>query len=68
MPRVTITFDCPAENADMRAALAGREALAALHEVDECLRRLADHAELPAWLEGRLKEIRDEIPEELLGI
>ena len=41
MTRVTITFDCPAENADMRAALAGREALAALHEVDECRRRLA---------------------------
>lgn len=76
MPRATLTFELPEDNAEFRAALAGREALAVLHEIDRVLRYKIKHGEFSPTQHGDLrfvsikvlKEIRDLIPGELLDI
>lgn len=68
MPRVTLTFTLPDEEPDMRAALAAREALAVLHEIDRRMRELQKYSQMAYGVEAIVKEIRDMIPQELLDI
>lgn len=68
MPRATLTYDLPDDNAEFRAAIAGREALAVLHEIDYLLRSKLKHHELTEAVEAVVQEIRDLIPGELLDI
>ena len=68
MPRATLSFDLPDEIAEFRAALAGREALIVLHEIDSFCRNKAKYGELAEAVEAVVQEIRDMIPGELLDI
>ena len=68
MPRATLTYDLPDEQPDFRAAIAGREALAVLHEIDYLCRSKLKHGELTEVVEAVVQEIRDLIPGELLDI
>jgi hypothetical protein len=68
MPRATLSFDLPEENAQFRTAQAGREALALLHEIDQLCRDKLKHGELTDAFKAVLQEIRDMIPGELLDI
>lgn len=68
MPRATLTYDLPEDTAEFRAALAGREALAVLHEIDYLLRSKIKHGELTEVVEAVVHEIRDLIPPELLDL
>ena len=68
MPRATLSFDLPDDHAEFRAALAGREALAVLHEIDYLCRSKLKHGELTEVVEAVVQEIRDMIPGELLDI
>lgn len=68
MPRATLSFDLPDDNAEFRAAIAGREALAVLHEIDWLCRDKLKHGELTEAVEAVVHAIRDAIPQELLDI
>ena len=68
MPRATLTYDLPEDNAEFRAALAGREALAVLHEIDRVCRDLLKHGDTTYVSIQVLEQIRDMIPGELLDI
>lgn len=68
MPRATLTYDLPDDNAEFRAALAGREALIVLHEIDSFCRNKAKYGELAEAVERLVQEIREMIPGELLDI
>ena len=66
MPRATLTFDLPAEAIEFRNAIDGAEAIAALQAIDELCRRAAKDAET-AWVSVNvLKQIREQIPQELI--
>lgn len=45
MPKATLTFTLPDENHEFQAAIRGREALAALWEIDQHCRSLLKHGE-----------------------
>lgn len=77
MPRATLTYDLPEDNAEFRAALAGREALAVLHEIDCKLRNLLkydcgmikeEQVQLHQFAVDLMQQIRNMIPGELLDI
>ena len=68
MPRVTITFTIPDEEPDMRAALAGREALVVLREIERWCRDRLKHGDPPPAERAAIIAIRDMIPQELLEI
>lgn len=68
MPRATLSFDLPEDNAEFRAALAGREALAALHEIDQRCRDFLKYGDPPLAERAAIAAIRDMIPQELLEI
>lgn len=68
MPRATLTFDLPEDTAEFRAAIAAREALAVLHEIDRRMRELQKYGQMAYGVEAVVKEIRDMIPQELLDI
>lgn len=66
--RATLTFTLPDEQGEFDAALAGRKALDALHEIDQRLRSLLKHGE-PSMAEAELaKDVRAMIPSELLDL
>ena len=66
MPRATLSFDLPAEAVEFRNAIDGGEAIAALQAIDELCRRAAKDAET-SWISVNvLKEIREQIPQEVL--
>lgn len=68
MPVVTIRFSLPDEQADFDAALAGRKALMALHEIERRMRSLLKHGE-PSMAEAELaKDVRAMIPADLLEL
>ena len=68
MPTATLTFTLPDEQADFDAALAGRKALVALHEIDQRMRSLLKHGE-PSMAEAELaKDVRAMIPADLLEL
>lgn len=68
MPRATLTYDLPDDHAEFRAAIAGREALAVLHDIDRLCRDKLKHGELPEAVKAIVQQIRDLIPGELLDI
>lgn len=68
MPRATLTYDLPEDMAEFRAAIAGSEALAVLHEIDYLCRNKLKHGELTEAIEEVVQQIRDLIPSELLDI
>ena len=68
MPRATLSFDLPEDNAEFRAAIAAREALAVLHEIDRQCRELLKHGDTTYVSIQVLEQIRDLIPGELLDI
>ena len=68
MPIATLRYNLPDEQGDFDAALAGRKALLALHEIDQRLRSLLKHGE-PSMAEAELaKDVRAMIPAELLDL
>jgi hypothetical protein len=68
MPRLTITYTLPDEQAEFDAARLGRAALTTLWEIDQHCRSLLKHGE-PTPEERRLAEqIRAMIPGECLEV
>ena len=68
MPIATLRYKLPDEQADFDAALAGRKALLALHEIEQRMRSLLKHGE-PSMAEAELaKDVRAMIPADLLDI
>jgi hypothetical protein len=68
MPRLTITYTIPDEQAEYDAARLGRAALTVLWEIDQHCRSLLKHGE-PTPEERRLAEqIRAMIPGECLEV
>lgn len=68
MPKVTIEFDLPDEQADFDAAVHGREALSVLWDIDQRLRSLLKHGD-PTEEQAKLAEdIREMIPFHLTEI
>ena len=64
----TLRFNLPDEQAEFDAALAGRKALLALHEIDQRLRSLIKYGE-PSMAEAELaKDVRAMIPSELIDL
>ena len=66
MPTVTIRYRLPDEQAEFDAARLGREALAALWEIDQHCRSLIKHGEPTPEERALAEEIRRMIPGELL--
>jgi hypothetical protein len=58
MPRVTITFDLPEEDAEFRAAIDGCARLGALRDIDEQCRLRLKHGEVGDADRATLEEIR----------
>lgn len=68
MPTATLRYKLPDEQGEFDAALAGRKALAALHEIDKRMRSLLKHGE-PSMAEAELaKDVRAMIPADLLEL
>ena len=68
MPTITIRYTLPDEQHDYDAARLGRDACAALWEIDQRLRSLVKHGE-PTKAERTLaEEIRGMIPAECLEV
>jgi glutamate-1-semialdehyde aminotransferase len=66
--KATLQFTLPDEQGDFDAAVAGREALSALWEIDQHLRSLLKHGQ-PTEREAKLAElIRAMIPRELMDL
>lgn len=64
--KATLTFTLPDEETEFRAACQGREAKAALWEIDQRLRSLLKHGNPTEAEETLAREIRGMIPLELL--
>ncbi len=43
MPKATLTFDLPEEQYDYSRAVCGKDAFAALHDIDQMLRSILKH-------------------------
>ena len=68
MPTVTLRYRLPDEQAEYDAARLGSEAMQILWQIDQRLRSLVKHGELPSETRGLAEEIRAMIPEEMLDI
>lgn len=68
MPTVTLTYTLPDEQADYDAARLGSEAAQVLWQIDQRLRSLVKHGQLPSATRELAEEIRQMIPPELLDI
>lgn len=68
MPKVTIEYRLPEEQAAFEAANHAREALLALWEIENKLRGLLKHGEPTKEQAVLAREIREMIPPELLDI
>lgn len=68
MPKATLTFQLPEEQAEFDAACRARQAISALWDIDQACRSLLKHGE-PTEAESALAErIREMIPSELMEI
>ena len=68
MPKLTLTYTLPDEQADFDAARLGRAALTTLWQIDQHCRSLVKYCE-PTDAESRLAEqIRDMIPREMMDV
>ena len=66
--RAVLEFSLPDDQAEFDAALHGRAAISALHDIDDQCRAALKHGS-PSLAERRLLEqIRDSIPGELLDV
>lgn len=64
----TLRFRLPDDQADFDAALAGRQALAALWEIDQRCRSLLKHGQSSGETAQLAEQIRHMIPVELLDL
>ena len=68
MPKLTLTYQLPDEQAEYDAARLGRSALTTLWHIDQHCRSLIKHGE-PSEAEERLaEEIRAMIPAEMMDV
>lgn len=70
MPTATLTYDLsdPDDERLHRYALAGRDALIALEQIEQAIRAKLKYGEPSEEAERLLKEIRQMIPVELTGL
>ena len=68
MPAITIRYTLPDEQHDYDAARLGRDACAALWEIDQRLRSLVKHGEPTKAERTQAEEIRGMIPAECLEV
>lgn len=68
MPTLTIRYSLPDEQADYDAARLGRDACAALWEIDRRLRGLLKHGDPSSETRQLAEEIRQMIPAECLEL
>jgi hypothetical protein len=66
--RVTMEFTLPDDQGDYDAARLGREALAALWEIDQRCREILKHGDPSPELREALEDIRRSIPGECLEV
>ena len=61
MPKATLSFDLPEEQAEFTAAIEGQAARSLIWDIDQHCRGLIKHGDLPEELDRHLQEIRDMI-------
>lgn len=66
--KATLEFTLPDDEAEHRYALAGRDALIALEQIDECIRGKLKHGDPSEEVAVILREIRALIPTELVQL
>ena len=66
--RATLEFDLPDDEPEHRYALAGRDALIALEQIDEWARGKIKHGEIGEEAETLLRELRAMVPHELVQL
>jgi hypothetical protein len=66
--RATLEFTLPEESMDLRAALAGVDALIALEKIDQRMRAIVKHGNPSEATEELALEVRGMIPAALLEI
>ena len=59
MPKATLSFTLPEEQAEFKAAVEGQAARSLLWEIDQHCRGLIKHGDLPEEIDRHLQEIRD---------
>jgi hypothetical protein len=65
----TIEFDLPEDDLELRAALAGKDALIAIEQIDQWARGLVKYGEITDEVRGTLEHLREHlIPREMLEI
>ena len=70
MPTATLRFDLadPDDEREHRYALAGKDALLALHEVAEEIRSRLKHGDISDDTRAILEDVRRSIPDELVDL
>lgn len=68
MPKLTITYTLPDEQAEYDAARLGRQALSVLWEIDQRCRSLVKYGEPSGETRELAEEIREMIPGECLEV
>ena len=66
--KATLEFDLPEDEQEHRYALAGRDALIALEQIDEWARGKIKHGEPSEEVEELLRELRAMVPHELVEL
>ena len=66
--KAVLEFDLPEDEQEHRYALAGRDALIALEEIDEWARGKIKHGEIGEEADGLLRELRMMVPHELVQL
>jgi hypothetical protein len=66
--RATLEFSLPDDEPEHRYALAGRDALIALEEIDNWARGKIKHGEISEESETLLRELRAMVPHELVQL
>ena len=66
--KATLEFDLPDDEPEHRYALAGRDALIALEQIDEWARGKIKHAEISEEADELLRELRAMVPHELVEL
>ena len=70
MAQATLQFDLadPDDEREHRYALAGRDALLALHEVNEFIRRRLKYTPLSPEADAILEELQQSLPHDLISL
>jgi hypothetical protein len=70
MAQATLQFDLanPDDEREHRYALAGRQALLALYEVNEAIRRRMKYGELSRETDAVLEELQQSLPHDLISL